>query len=36
MGTEMNMLSKTDAVRKCVTEKTGRPADTFMPERRLY
>ena len=34
-GTEMDMLSKTDSVRKCVAEKTGKPTDTFLPERRL-
>jgi hypothetical protein len=34
-GTEMDMLSKTDAVRKCVAEKTGKPADISLRERRL-
>ena len=34
-GTEMDMLSKTDAVNKCVAEKTGKPATPFMRERQL-
>lgn len=34
-GTEMDMQSKTDAVNKCVTEKTGKPATPFVRHQSL-
>ena len=34
-GTEMDMLSKTDAVNRCVAEKTGKPATPFVREQQL-
>ncbi len=34
-GTEMDMQSKTDAVNRCVTEKTGKPATPFVRHQSL-
>jgi hypothetical protein len=34
-GTTMDIQMKTDAVTKCVAEKTGKPAAPFMRQREL-
>ena len=34
-GTEMDMQSRTDAVNRCVAEKTGKPATPFLQGRSL-
>lgn len=34
-GTEMDMQSRTDAVNRCVAEKTGKPAIPFVQGRSL-
>jgi hypothetical protein len=34
-GTEMDMQSKTDAVNRCVAEKTGKPATPFVQQQQL-
>jgi hypothetical protein len=34
-GTENDMQSKTDAVNKCVAEKTGKPATPFVQNQSL-
>ena len=34
-GTEMDMQSRTDAVNRCVAEKTGKPATPFLQGKSL-
>ena len=35
-GTDHDMVGKTDAVNKCVAEKTGKPATQFMKQETHY
>ncbi len=35
-GTELDLPGKTDAVNKCVAEKTGKPATPFLREEYRY
>ena len=35
-GTSLNMVSRTDAVNRCVAEKTGKPATQFMRHETRY
>jgi hypothetical protein len=35
-GTDVDIIQRTDAVNRCVTEKTGRPAGQFLKQETYY